>query len=179
MLLTEDSFEKIRDKSKWPPNASNKEATEDEPMPEYYLEPKVSTTKVIDFGGATFTQDYHGSIINTRQYRAPEVILQCCEWNEKSDIWSAACILAELYTGEMLFATHDSVEHLALITKMLGQFPKWMASNASKEFRDCFVKASHDDPSALVLNWPKCAPGEDTIKNYESAKGLDVIYSLA
>ena len=34
-----------------------------------------SQIKIIDFGGATFEEDYHSDIINTRQYRAPEVIL--------------------------------------------------------------------------------------------------------
>ena len=31
--------------------------------------------KIIDMGGATFDDEHHSSIINTRQYRAPEVIL--------------------------------------------------------------------------------------------------------
>jgi dual-specificity kinase len=31
--------------------------------------------KLIDFGGATYESDHHTAIINTRQYRAPEVIL--------------------------------------------------------------------------------------------------------
>ena len=31
--------------------------------------------KVIDFGGATYEDDHHTTTINTRQYRAPEVIL--------------------------------------------------------------------------------------------------------
>jgi len=33
----------------------------------------------------------------------------------KSDIWSMAFVLAELYTGEMYFPTHENIEHLALI----------------------------------------------------------------
>jgi len=31
--------------------------------------------KIIDFGGATYEHEKHTDIINTRQYRAPEVIL--------------------------------------------------------------------------------------------------------
>jgi serine/threonine protein kinase len=31
--------------------------------------------RLIDFGGATFEDDYHTKIINTRQYRSPEVVL--------------------------------------------------------------------------------------------------------
>ena len=42
-----------------------------------FLKPKCSDIKLIDFGGATFERDHHTKIINTRQYRAPEVILEC------------------------------------------------------------------------------------------------------
>ncbi len=41
-----------------------------------YLEPKNDQIKVIDFGGATFSGEYKSRVINTRQYRAPEVILR-------------------------------------------------------------------------------------------------------
>ena len=37
-------------------------------------------------------------------------------------MWSAACIIMELHQGELLFATHDNVEHLALIEKVCGSF---------------------------------------------------------
>lgn len=37
--------------------------------------PKNDQIKLIDFGGATYANEHHTSIINTRQYRAPEVIL--------------------------------------------------------------------------------------------------------
>jgi hypothetical protein len=44
-------------------------------------------------------------------------ILGCSKWEEKSDIWSMMCILAELYSGEMFFPTHENFEHLALMEK--------------------------------------------------------------
>lgn len=63
------------------------------------------TYTVIDFGGATYDDDEHKStIVNTRQYRAPEVILEV-GWSYPSDLWSAGCIITELYTGDLLFAT--------------------------------------------------------------------------
>jgi serine/threonine protein kinase len=40
-----------------------------------WLKPKNSQVKLIDFGGATAENEYHTAIVNTRQYRAPEVIL--------------------------------------------------------------------------------------------------------
>jgi serine/threonine protein kinase len=51
---------------------------------------------VIDFGAATYDDDAHKSrIVNTRQYRGPEVTLEL-GWSFASDIWSAGCIIAEV-----------------------------------------------------------------------------------
>lgn len=38
--------------------------------------------------------------------------------------------MAELYQGELLFATHDNVEHLALIEQVIGPFPRRMLKRA-------------------------------------------------
>lgn len=43
-----------------------------------YMLPINSKVKIIDFGATTHLDERHSSIINTRQYRSPEVILQCC-----------------------------------------------------------------------------------------------------
>jgi len=40
-----------------------------------YKIPVHKRIKIIDFGGATYLHESHSGIINTRQYRAPEVIL--------------------------------------------------------------------------------------------------------
>jgi len=86
------------------------------------LVPASTRIKVIDFGGATYDHEHKSSIVNTRQYRAPEVILGL-GWSMPSDCWSAGCIIAELYRGELLFATHGNHEHLALMESTLGGFP--------------------------------------------------------
>lgn len=90
-----------------------------------YSIPESTRIKVIDFGGATYDNEKKSSIVNTRQYRAPEVILGV-SWSMPSDLWSIGCILVELYQGELLFATHDNVEHLALIEQIIGPFPRKM-----------------------------------------------------
>jgi serine/threonine protein kinase len=86
------------------------------------LVPASTRIKVIDFGGATYEHEHKSSIVNTRQYRAPEVILGL-GWSMPSDCWSAGCIIAELYRGDLLFATHGNHEHLALMEATLGAFP--------------------------------------------------------
>lgn len=99
------------------------------------LAPASTAIRLIDFGGATYDHCRKSSLINTRQYRAPEVILGH-PWSLASDIWSLGCIFMELYTGRLLFSTHDSFEHLALMEKCLGKFPAHMRTggNAGKYF---------------------------------------------
>ena len=70
--------------------------------------------RLIDFGSATFQDEYHSSVVSTRHYRAPEIILGL-GWSFPCDIWSIGCILVEFFTGDALFQTHDNLEHLAMI----------------------------------------------------------------
>jgi len=85
-----------------------------------YRVPKCDEIRLIDFGGATFEHEHHSKIINTRQYRSPEVLLGL-GWSYPSDMWSIGCILAELLTGDLLFRTHEDSEHLALMEHILGK----------------------------------------------------------
>lgn len=74
---------------------------------------------LIDFGSAIFNDEYHSSVVSTRHYRAPEIILGT-GWSFPCDMWSIGCILVELCTGTALFQTHNNAEHLALMEKVLG-----------------------------------------------------------
>lgn len=56
--------------------------------------------KVIDFGSSCFQTDHLCSYVQSRSYRAPEVILGL-PYDKKIDIWSLGCILAELCTGNV------------------------------------------------------------------------------
>jgi len=82
------------------------------------LQPVSSRVKLIDFGSAIWNSNHHARVITTRQYRAPEVILNI-GWSYAADIWSVGCLLAELRTGRLLFDTHEDLEHLALMEKVL------------------------------------------------------------
>merc|ERR1712000_668712 len=75
--------------------------------------------RLIDFGSATFQDEYHSSVVSTRHYRAPEIILGL-GWSYPCDIWSIGCILVEFYTGDALFQTHDNLEHLAMMEAVCG-----------------------------------------------------------
>ncbi|XP_017697946.2 uncharacterized protein LOC103705802 isoform X2 [Phoenix dactylifera] len=58
--------------------------------------------KVIDLGSSCFETDHLCSYVQSRSYRAPEVILGL-PYDKKIDIWSLGCILAELCTGNGIY----------------------------------------------------------------------------
>jgi hypothetical protein len=78
--------------------------------------------KIIDFGSSCFTQDHLGTYVQSRAYRAPEVILGL-PYSCKIDIWSMGCILAELFTGRVLFVNRNLPTLLARIVAIIGPFP--------------------------------------------------------
>ena len=81
--------------------------------------------KVIDFGSSCFIHDHLSSYVQSRSYRAPEVILGC-RYDYKIDIWSLGCILAELFTGYVLFQ-NDSVQGLlSRVIGIIGPVPEYM-----------------------------------------------------
>ncbi|XP_031237502.1 dual specificity tyrosine-phosphorylation-regulated kinase 3 isoform X1 [Mastomys coucha] len=78
-----------------------------------------SATKVIDFGSSCFEYQKLYTYIQSRFYRAPEIILGC-RYSTPIDIWSFGCILAELLTGQPLFPGEDEGDQLACMMELLG-----------------------------------------------------------
>jgi len=135
-----------------------------------YMRPVCPDIKLIDFGNATYEDEHHSSVINTRQYRGPEVILSM-GWNELSDVWSLGCILMELYTGELLFGTHENLEHLALMEASLGDFPSKMLSQATGQPRDKYL--ARDRHGGWKLNWPAGAQSRSSEKHVANQLPLE------
>ncbi|CAH1433291.1 unnamed protein product [Lactuca virosa] len=99
--------------------------------------------KVVDFGNACWASAPMAEEIQTRQYRAPEVVLQS-GYSFAVDMWSFACTAFELATGEMMFAPKpgqgfsEDEDHLALMMELLGKMPRKIAVGGlrSKEYFD-------------------------------------------
>jgi len=144
---------------------------------------------LIDFGGSTWEHEHHSSVVCTRQYRPPEVTLGC-GWDESVDLWSMGCILAELWTGGVLFSTHDEVEHLALMERSLGSLPPGLVRRASgrkveKNFRHGVLRwpdrAYDRDSEAHVRNQPRLKDalrGEPHIAPLRWSAQLDSFHHL-
>lgn len=95
-----------------------------------YLNAKV---KLVDVGNACWTHKHFTDDIQTRQYRSPEVILGA-RYDTSADMWSLACIVFELLTGDLLFDPHAGKswdrdeDHLAMIVELVGNFPRKVSS---------------------------------------------------
>ncbi|XP_051690582.1 dual specificity protein kinase CLK3 isoform X1 [Oryctolagus cuniculus] len=93
---------------------------------------KNTSIRVADFGSATFDHEHHTTIVATRHYRPPEVILEL-GWAQPCDVWSIGCILFEYYRGFTLFQTHENREHLVMMEKILGPIPPHMIHRTRKQ----------------------------------------------
>lgn len=97
--------------------------------------------KIIDVGNACWVSEHFTNDLQTRQYRAPEVILGA-PWGASADVWSMSCMVHmqfqilvtylqvfELLTGEYLFDPKESrtyrkdEDHIAQMIELLGDFP--------------------------------------------------------
>lgn len=124
--------------------------------------------KLIDFGSATFQSQHHSAVISTRHYRAPEVILGL-GWTYPCDLWSIGCILVELYTGQALFQTHENLEHLAMMSGVLGPIPDSMIRRADGSGQKYFNRGKG---GRRALNWPAGASSKASVRSVRGVQSL-------
>lgn len=96
-----------------------------------------------DFGNSCWVDSHHCEEVQTRQYRSPEVILGE-PYSTPIDLWSLACMVFELLTGEFLFNPKKGEDysrdedHLALISELLGELPESMRAGTGKFVREFY-----------------------------------------
>eukprot|EP01114_Cavostelium_apophysatum_P016990 TRINITY_DN4948_c0_g1_i1.p1 TRINITY_DN4948_c0_g1~~TRINITY_DN4948_c0_g1_i1.p1 ORF type:complete len:304 (-),score=73.96 TRINITY_DN4948_c0_g1_i1:76-987(-) len=119
-----------------------------------------NTVRLVDFGLADIKSGFRNSIVGTRQYTGPEIIMRY-GWHEPVDMWALGCLLAELHTGKQLFATHENIEHLALMEHILeSPLPtelilKTGGTKAAKYFKN------------EKLAWPEMSSGIKSVSKVE------------
>ncbi|XP_053156300.1 SRSF protein kinase 3 [Hemicordylus capensis] len=88
--------------------------------------------KIADLGNACWVHKHFTEDIQTRQYRALEVLIGAI-YGTPADIWSTACMAFELATGDYLFEPHSGEDytrdedHIAHIVELLGDIPPHFA----------------------------------------------------
>jgi len=106
--------------------------------------------KLADFGLArafgipvnTFSNE-----VVTLWYRAPDVLLGSRTYNTSIDIWSAGCIMAEMYTGRPLFPGTTNEDELQKIFRLMGTPSErsWPGISQFPEYKSNFhVYATQD-----------------------------------
>ncbi|XP_059647171.1 uncharacterized protein LOC132293636 isoform X2 [Cornus florida] len=90
--------------------------------------------KVIDLGSSCFETDHLCSYVQSRSYRAPEVILGL-PYDKKIDIWSLGCILAELCTGNVLFQNDSPATLLARVIGIIGSIDQDMLAKGRDTYK--------------------------------------------
>ena len=95
--------------------------------------------KIIDFGSAIYygTEKKH-FYIQSRYYRAPEIVYCISQYTCAIDIWSLGCIIYELLFRKPLFPATDKKDLLYLFTNLLG-IPNDGAYFISPEYNKNFV----------------------------------------
>jgi serine/threonine-protein kinase SRPK3 len=95
-------------------------------------QPKI---RLADFGNCR--KDTKNADIQTRYYRAPEIILGL-PYDTKCDIWSVGCLMFELLTGKVLFRPTKNDQsrdrnHLYLFHQVLGCIPDEMINQCKNK----------------------------------------------
>ncbi|XP_072971616.1 uncharacterized protein [Typha angustifolia] len=90
--------------------------------------------KVIDLGSSCFETDHLCSYVQSRSYRAPEVILGL-PYDKKIDVWSLGCILAELCTGNVLFQNDSPATLLARVIGIIGPIEQGMLAKGRDTYK--------------------------------------------
>ena len=101
--------------------------------PENILLRKINKSgiKIIDFGSGCFEDQKIYTYIQSRFYRAPEIVLGI-PYTWAIDMWSFGCILYELYVGQPLFPGEDEKDHMALMMEVKGVPPRSVLARATR-----------------------------------------------
>ncbi|KIW49476.1 serine/threonine-protein kinase pef1 [Exophiala xenobiotica] len=111
--------------------------------------------KLADFGLArafgipvnTFSNE-----VVTLWYRAPDVLLGSRTYNTSIDIWSAGCIMAEMYTGRPLFPGTTNEDQLQKIFRLMGTPSErtWPGISQLPEYKTNFPSYATQSLSILL-----------------------------
>lgn len=137
----------------------------EEPMADNINAPSLPTTdsnviqiKIADLGNACWYDEHYTSSIQTREYRAPEVLLGA-PWGCSADIWSTACLIFELITGDLLFEPDEGHsyskddDHIAQVLELLGEFPSYLL-NEGRYTRTFFNSRGQLRNISKLKHWP-------------------------
>lgn len=131
--------------------------------------------KLIDFGSCLFVAGNEIKYVQSRFYRAPEVVLGLA-YDSKVDIWSLGCVAVEIFLGLPLFPASSERHLISLINEAVGPIPIYIAKQ-SPRYRDFFdEKGNVKSPETLCRE-----SGEDFVHTFNpyfvEKKLIDIVRS--
>uniref|UniRef100_A0A5B6YXR8 Protein kinase domain-containing protein n=1 Tax=Davidia involucrata TaxID=16924 RepID=A0A5B6YXR8_DAVIN len=120
--------------------------------------------KIADFGLASFFDPHQTQPLTSRVvtlwYRPPELLLGATYYGTAVDLWSAGCILAELYAGKPIMPGRTEVEQLHKIFKLCGspseeywrksKLPHATIFKPQQPYRRCVAETFKDFPAPAL-----------------------------
>lgn len=135
-------------------NTANSRHDADESM--IINEDELISVKIADLGNACWVHHHFTDEIQTRQYRSPEVLLGY-HWGASADMWSFACLIFELLTGDYLFDPRNGKsytkddDHIAQIIELIGPFSRCM-------LKECYYSRDFFNHNGQLLRITKLKP---------------------
>ena len=103
-----------------------------------FTDSKCQNIKIIDFGASCKDWNSGFFYVQSRYYRAPEIVLGL-PYDHAVDMWSLGCIVYELITGRPIFPAKDENELLEYFTITVGNLPEEMITQG-KNMKKFFKK---------------------------------------
>eukprot|EP01080_Neovahlkampfia_damariscottae_P002912 gene2912-4755_t len=118
--------------------------------------------KMIDFGlarGINFDEDptMSTNYVQTRWYRAPELLLKNSTVTPQVDMWSVGCMFAELYYRKPIFKGKNPADQVRIILELVGT-PKKEDLIASQEGIDFVAKLPVTQKKNFAKVFPNASP---------------------
>lgn len=101
-----------------------------------WIGPRRNGIKLVDFGCCFQIGSPLFTYVQSRFYRAPEVILGA-PYGKEVDVWSYGCVMVEMYTGRPLFGGKSEEEQIELFVGAIG-FPSLRELHGSSRTREFF-----------------------------------------
>lgn len=109
--------------------------------PENILIFEDGSVKLADFGLSRELDEKYGQFtteVITRWYRPPELFLKFKEYNNRIDIWSLGCIIAEMLVNTVMFPSGDDRHQLPLICTLCGTYTERELKDFPKDVQKRF-----------------------------------------
>lgn len=134
-------------------------------------------------GGGEATREYT-TLVVTRWYRPPELLLQLRKYTTAIDMWGVGCVFGEMYRGRPILAGNSDLNQIHLIFELVGSptdenMPGWRdlpgcdgittfeskPATIRKVFRDLDPTALSLLTELMLLDWRKRINAIDALKH--------------